>query len=61
MTKLYEVQVQHENFEFRGKTLANIINLGTVEADSPEEALAVAKTIHGSEHAPSLLMIGEVK
>jgi len=56
MTK-YVVSVQHENFEAKGRTFPNFINIGTGEADDDLAALKSAQELYKAEHAPSLVCV----
>jgi hypothetical protein len=57
----FKVTVQHENFEHKGKTHANIISLGVMfEAEDDLYALKQAQAFYADEHSPHLLMVEPV-
>jgi hypothetical protein len=53
----YNVSIQHENFEAKGKTFPNFINVGTVEADDDLAALKIAQELYRAEHTPALVCV----
>jgi len=57
---LFNVYVQHENFEHKGKTHANVIHVGYMEAENELDALKRSKEALKDYHATALLMVEPV-